>query len=118
MPKIEISRLVAAAAAAVLCLGPGLAAPALAASHHKSHAKRLTLKVAQATALKSASPLILDPADQVRVSGCTPVSGHGYSCGLELRAAHSASVCNWTVVVKMTRNVADVATYSHIDCAG
>ena len=74
-------------------------------------------KAEPATALKSASPLILDAADQVRVTSCTR-AGAGYSCGLELRAAHSASVCKWSVVVKMNRGVADIATYSHVNCAG
>jgi hypothetical protein len=116
MPKFAISRLIAAGAAAVLCVGPAVAAPALAASHHKA-AKRMTLKTAKSVALKSASPLILDAADQVRVTGCTS-AGAGYRCGLELRAANSASVCHWSVVVKMSRGVATVTTYSHVDCAG
>jgi hypothetical protein len=116
MPKIAISRLIAGTAAAALCAGPTLAAPALAASHHKA-AKRMTLKTAKAAALKSAAPLILDAADRVSVTSCTR-AGAGYSCSLELHAAQSASVCKWSVVVKMSRGVATVTTYSHVDCAG
>jgi hypothetical protein len=113
----------AAATAAALSLSLPLAAPALAATHHAVHhhkqpAKRMTLATAKATALKSASPLILDPADQVRVTGCKSVTGGKYSCGLELHAAQSASVCTWTVVVGMTPAGPDTIHYSRVDCVG
>ncbi|MEA2297222.1 MAG: hypothetical protein QOF77_158 [Solirubrobacteraceae bacterium] len=114
MPKFAPARLAASAAATVLLCCAPVAAPALAASHKSKH---LTMAVAKATALKSATPLILDPADQVRVTGCSK-SGSSYTCGLQLHAASSASVCNWTVVVKKVRGIIDVVKYSHIDCAG
>ncbi len=123
MPTIPRARLLAAAATAVLSLTLPLTAPALAAKHHAPHhhkkaSKRMSPATARATARRSAGPLILDPADQVRVTGCTPLSGARYSCGLELHAAHSASVCRWTVVVGMTATGPDAIHYSHVDCAG
>ncbi|MGI8803309.1 MAG: hypothetical protein ACR2KV_14280 [Solirubrobacteraceae bacterium] len=117
MPTISSARLLAGTAATLLCLSPLAARPALAASHPKKP-KSLTLATARSTALKSATPLILDPADAVRVTGCTRLAGSGYSCGLELHAASSASICNWTVVVRMVRGVPDVVRYSSVDCAG
>jgi hypothetical protein len=117
-------RLIAAATAAILCLASPVAAPASAASHHKTHhpakkaKKRLTLAAARSTALASAAPLILDPADQVAVTSCAKVSSASYSCGLRLQAASSSSVCHWTVVVALTARGPDVSNYSHVDCAG
>ncbi len=122
MPIKLSSGLIAVSTTAVLCLGPAMAAPAQASVHHKSHhakkGKRLSRATARAVALKSATPLILDPADQVRVTGCRSVAGRGYSCALTLHPATSASVCHWTVVVAMAQGVPDVVSYSHIDCAG
>lgn len=127
-PRRIPSRLAAGASVAVLCLGPAIASPALAAVHHKTkhhktkhHAKKsksLTMDQARSAALKSAAPLILDPADQPSVTGCTAVAGPGYKCDLSMHAAQSASVCHWSVVVQNTAGVADVVSYSHIDCAG
>jgi hypothetical protein len=121
MPIPAPARLIAAATAAILCLGSPLAASAGAATHHAKHhkkAKHLTLAAARSTAIASASPLILDPADQVGVTGCTKMSSTSYRCGLRLRAASSMSVCQWTVLVSMTARGPDVTNYSHVDCAG
>ncbi len=116
MPTRAKARLVASASAALLSLAPA-AAPALAASHHHHKAKHLSRSAAKAAALKSATPLILDPADQVTVTGCVK-SGGAYTCSLSLHAAQSASVCHWSVVVKLTKGLPDVVSYSHVDCAG
>jgi hypothetical protein len=123
MPIPATARLIAGATAAILCLGSPVVASAAAASHHKTHhpakkAKRLTVAVARSTAIASAAPLILDPADVVAVTACTKLSNASYTCGLRLQAASSTSVCRWTVVVSMTARGPDVSNYSHVDCAG
>jgi len=76
----------------------------------------LTQETASAAALKSAAPLILNGADQASVTGCSSVAGPGYNCGLQLHAADSASVCNWSVVVQEVRGAPAVVSYSRIDC--
>ncbi|MFN2450691.1 MAG: hypothetical protein ABR508_13065, partial [Candidatus Baltobacteraceae bacterium] len=78
----------------------------------------LTQAAAEAAALKSADPLILEGDDQVSVTGCSSVAGPGYSCDLRLRPAQTNSVCRWSVVVRMTDNLPTVVNYSHVDCVG
>lgn len=126
------ARLASGATVAALCLAPAIGSPALAAAkqkaphHKKTHAPArhpklataLTMDAARATALKSAAPLMIDAADQARVTGCTAVAGPGYECTLELHAAKSASVCNWSVIVQITDGAPDVVSYSHVACAG